>query len=95
MEQEQNNNQDNKLEPNLELKDKKSRKKPIIIGLIVLLLAALISFGVVSYFKKQSDNDKKQGNSKEIKHLTIATLDGPMNAFFLMTMKYIQVHIIL
>ena len=63
--------------------EKKSRKKPIIISIFVILLIAAVSFGVLWYLKNtQTKSTTKDESSKEIKHLTIATLDGPMNAFF-------------
>lgn len=84
MEQEQSNNQDIKSGSDLELKGKKSIKKPIIISLIIILLVGVISFGLIWYFKDKLavEKNKNDSASKEIKHLKIATLDGPMNIFF-------------
>lgn len=65
--------------------NKKSKKKSFVISFIIVLLVAAISFGLIWYFFKDKlaiEKNKNETASKEIKHLTIATLDYPINSFF-------------
>jgi peptide/nickel transport system substrate-binding protein len=62
---------------------KRFRKKPIIISILAILIIAAVSFGVLWYLKNtQTKSTVKDESSKDIKELTIATPDGPLNGFF-------------
>lgn len=62
--------------------DKKSRKKPIIISVLVIILIAAVSFAALWYLKNsQTKSTVKDESSKEIKKLTIATPDSAGNLY--------------